>query len=75
MNSLYEMLSRRGEVILSKKSIADIMASLKPQQNWYTKRRENIEQFLSHMEPQFKWGSNPAWFGIDVHPELVKTVE
>lgn len=69
------MLSHRGEVILSKKSIADIMADLKLQQNWYAKRRENIEQFLLRMEPQFKWVSNPVWFGIDVHPELIKTVE
>ncbi len=72
---LYEMLTRRSEFISSTdgagKNAADLLEDNKTQVEWYRNTRANIEQMLSQ-DGEFKWDSNPGWFGINTRPEEAK---
>jgi len=72
---LYEMLTRRSEFISSTdgagKNAADLLQDNKTQVEWYRNTRANIEQMLNQGS-EFKWDSNPGWFGINTRPEEAK---
>lgn len=66
---LYEFLTRRHELALASKDIAEIMQDMQPQRNWYEHTREVLEKYLSPAQSEYLWESNPAWFGVNVFPQ------
>lgn len=72
---IYEMLTRRSEFVKNTestgKNIADLMQNLKPQMEWYRNTREALEKSIDS-SGEFKWDSNPGWFGINTRPEAGK---
>ena len=72
---IYEMLTRRSEFVKNTeaagKNVADLMKNLKPQMDWYRNTRGALEKLID-ASGEFKWDSNPGWFGINTRPEAPK---
>ncbi len=72
---IYEMLTRRSEFVKNTdgagKDVADLMKNLKPQMEWYRNTRGALEKSIDS-SGEFKWDSNPGWFGINTRPEAGK---
>jgi len=72
---IYEMLTRRSEFVQNTegagKDVVDLMQNLKPQIEWYRNTREALEKSID-ASGEFKWDSNPGWFGINTRPEVAK---
>lgn len=72
---IYEMLTRRSE--FTKKmnepgnDAVKIMKPYKPQMEWYRNTCGTIQNSID-AGGEFKWDSNPGWFGINTRPEAPK---
>lgn len=72
---IYEMLTRRSEFVKNTdgagRDVADLMKNLKPHMEWYRNTRGALEKSIDS-SGEFKWDSNPGWFGINTRPEAGK---
>jgi hypothetical protein len=71
---VYEMLTRRSDFIKQTNDqgldVVSLMKNYQPQMAWYREMREKIASAVDR-NPDFKWNSNPGWFGLNTRPELV----
>ena len=61
---IYEMLTTRKEIALSKasgQSLEDILRKYEPQRVWYRSVRDSLQNFVSPTS-LYSWESNPGWF-------------
>lgn len=71
---IYEMLTQRSEFARKLKEtgdVSEIMKNFGPQMRWYRDTREAIAKSID-ASSEFKWDSNPGWFGINTRPEASK---
>lgn len=72
---LYDMLTRRSEFVQRTQGAGiDTATYMRPyelQKKWYQETRVQIEKMVD-AAADYKWESNPAWFGVNTHPEKTK---
>ncbi|KKR07719.1 MAG: hypothetical protein UT32_C0007G0007 [Parcubacteria group bacterium GW2011_GWC2_39_14] len=69
---IYDMLTRRSEFIKNTEgaglNVAELMEAYQPQMAWYKETKGRLVDTINASK-EFKWESNPGWFGVNTRPE------